>query len=554
MGFPAGVDVVTISDTLHLGAGAASKVYVALRPTTQVQLNDAGTLLPVVFEAWSGSDGSLRLEAVATDSENISPASGWHYELTIKRDNKTVADAVPVLLPKSVPTLRLGDLQPLGDLDGDLVYAPPSTLMDEILAQLAADPSSAVSAELASTYVAKDEAATAYAKRGRWPVITITTDSGSDPSDTENYLNGDYTITDTDGEVLHEGGLRLRGRGNTTWGRPKKPWRINFDVKTQPLGMTASQRNWALLADDFDPAKLGNITSFTLGQQMDGLNWTPEYRIVELVLNDTYRGLYRLTDLVRVESGRVPGDPVEDEGVDVTTGTLLFEITNKESPTQVGEAAEPGFFTSIYNQWVVFDTPEEPDEDQQADIEALFTALEYAIRYGDWDGWKELADATSFADWWLVNELLRNADSHFWSSVKIHRLADDGLFRLGPLWDHDLTFGLTTTEARLDPETWGTRNAAWLTRLWYDSDFRYLAQERWQALLDALGDYNAWIDRMIDAQEAAIDRDSRKWSRTVYTPLEADARKRWLATRIAWLDEQLMADPNPVTDTVSELV
>lgn len=385
--------------------------------------------------------------------------------------------------------------------------------------------------------------------RGRFPVMAVTLSGGVDPADTVTYVSGTYTITGVDAGVIASGGLKLRGRGNSTWGRPKKPWRINFDDKTSPLGMTASQKNWALLANDFDGAKVGNPFALTVGARLSGLDWTPQYRYVELVLNGSYRGIYMLADLVRMEAGRVPGKG------DGTDGAFLLEITNKE------RGSAPGLSTSVYGQWVIYDTPETPSTALIAQLTAKLTAFESALHAGDWSGWKALADATSFADWWLVNELTHNADSAvFWSSCKLH-ITPDGVIRMGPLWDFDLSltvaWGDMTQTTDAAPAEWWTRRSAWILRMWDDAAWRELVRQRWAVLLatiSELGGFDVWIDRTLDQLQRAIAEDNRRWNQVTVTSFEADKRKRWMRERTAWLAAQIAAPISPVTAQVTATV
>lgn len=385
--------------------------------------------------------------------------------------------------------------------------------------------------------------ALALIHRGRWPVITIDLAGGADPVSKDTYTSGTYAITDTDGGIVHEGGIRLRGRGNSTWGYPKKPWRINFDVPTAPLGMTAVQRNWGLLADWLDDSKTHSPIAFTLGAAMDGLSWTPEFRTVELVLNGTYRGVHTLVDLARMEAGRIPGSEPDESG-DGSDGTWLLEVENVE---REGD----GFATPVYGDWLLYDVPEEPTSEQEAYIAAAIGNFEQALYDGDWAGWQELADPTSFVDWWLINEVLRNADSFFWSSCKLTKDPDDGdstgKIRMGPLWDFDRTFGLPSST--WNPTGFTTRRASWIDRMWQDASWRELVQERWSVLgdvVEAQGGWDAWIDQLIDARARAINDDDRRWEQTTYTAREADRMKRWIAARWAWLDAEINADINPL--------
>ena len=181
--------------------------------------------------------------------------------------------------------------------------------------------------------------------RGRWPVVQIDT-GGVAVDSKETYVPGTYTITDTDGGVVHSGALNIKGRGNTTWNQPKKPYRLQLASKTALLGMSASQKNWALLANYLDHAKVNTHLAYTLGARLSGLTWTPQYRVVEVVLNGDYLGLYQLCDLVRMESGRLDEDPPDADTGSGLTGTYLLEADNKEQPGYPGESDDPGWATS----------------------------------------------------------------------------------------------------------------------------------------------------------------------------------------------------------------
>lgn len=398
------------------------------------------------------------------------------------------------------------------------------------------------------TYVDTQNTTRDYNSLLRLPVMTITLDGLTDPTNTEDYILGTYTITDTEKGILHSGATELRGRGNSTFGAAKKPWRIKFDKKTAPLGMTANQKNWALLAMWYDASQVSNALAFTLGQGLSGLDWTPQYRYVELVLNNTYRGIYQLTDLVRLEEGRLPGAAVSGDTGSGVTGTWLMEITNKERPGNViGVTPEPGFFTPTYNQWIIYDDPEAPTAAQESYIQTYIANFELALAAKD-GSWKNYADANSFADWWLINELLRNGDTTgYWSSCKIWK-QKDGLLKMGPLWDHDLGLGRTFSTDDIETNTlytgWHTRSAAWITQMWNtDVQFREIVKVRWQALLDrldAMGGVEKWIDDTLGYISRAIKDDQVRWPTkyTVYTKYiaqNADFRKRWVRNRINWI-------------------
>lgn len=371
------------------------------------------------------------------------------------------------------------------------------------------------------------------AKRGRWPVMNIVTDGGAPIVNREDYVNGDYTITDTDTGVVQGGGLKIRGRGNSTWGAPKKPYRLNLDTATALLGMTAVQKNWALLANHYDSSKINNALALTLGQALSGLEWTPLYRHVEVVLNGDYLGIYQLADLVRMETGRLAKTAATGTTGLPLTGAYLMEIDGRYI-----ENGDPGFTTS-HGVPIAYDTPDGANGTQAAYIADWIQDFEDALYAGS--DVSTLIDFDSFVDWYLVNEMLANTDSAFFSSCKLWKERDTGTpgrLYMGPLWDFDLSIG-EGMQSSSSLFKLLTRQAPWFNRLFRRSAFRDLIADRWPDVVTALGDYEAFIDQGIDALEPAISRNDTRWEETTYSAQEADARKVWLRNRIDWLGPRL---------------
>ncbi|MCL2028289.1 MAG: CotH kinase family protein, partial [Bacteroidales bacterium] len=88
---------------------------------------------------------------------------------------------------------------------------------------------------------------------------------------------------------------RIRGRGNTTWGYPKKPYRLRFRENVSFFGLPAAE-NWVLLAEYLDPTFLTTATAFELGKNVFELPFTCTYHHVHVYLNDRYDGVYVLTE------------------------------------------------------------------------------------------------------------------------------------------------------------------------------------------------------------------------------------------------------------------
>jgi hypothetical protein len=160
--------------------------------------------------------------------------------------------------------------------------------------------------------------------------------------------------------------MGIRGRGNSTWGWPKKPWKIKLDEKASLLGMPAD-KEWALLANYSDRTLVRNIVAMRLSE-ICGFSWTPRMRSVEVYLNGGYQGVYTLCEHKKVSSDRVDIDLVgeaDNEG-EAVTGGYYFEIEEQQDETTC-------WLTSMEVP-MMFSDPEEPTARQLEYVKNLRAA------------------------------------------------------------------------------------------------------------------------------------------------------------------------------------
>jgi hypothetical protein len=177
------------------------------------------------------------------------------------------------------------------------------------------------------------------------PVIKIDAEDGTDITSKYDFVNMNFVLTDP-GNPKNDVSKTdmadsIKGRGNTTWDWPKKPYRIKFRDKTSLFGHVA-QRNWVLLAEYLDPTFVTTAAVFELGKNVFELPFTQNYHHVQLYLNGEYAGVYVLTEHNQVNPGRVDIDPVEG---------WFVEIDNYYD-------AEPMFRTKNYNLPIMIKSPE----------------------------------------------------------------------------------------------------------------------------------------------------------------------------------------------------
>jgi len=378
------------------------------------------------------------------------------------------------------------------------------------------------------------------------PIIRIVTENRAPVVSREDYLRATLTIDPNGtGETALSAPLRIRGRGNSTWTMPKKPYKLKLDAKAPLLGMP-SDKDWVLLANYSDKSLLRTRVAFELGNRV-GLPWSPRSRFVEVFINDAYMGTYQLGEGVKVGSNRVDIPELEEDeisGRDLTGGYLLEVDAWLDGDV---------FFITDHNVPFLVDTPEAPVPEQFAYIQDYIQRTEDAIYSADFadpaTGYAAYIDVDSFIHWFLVNELMKNNDAIFFSSVWMYKQRDDKLF-MGPLWDFDIAAGNVNHNGNDDPTGWWVRLSPWINRLFEDPAFEARVRARWNELkaeqFDTILDY---IDESSAALMQSASNNFQRWpilnewvwpNAVVTGSYEGEIQylRQWLESRIAWMDAQ----------------
>lgn len=333
---------------------------------------------------------------------------------------------------------------------------------------------------------------------------------------------------------------RIRGRGNSTWTMPKKPYRLKLDQPAALLGMPAD-RDWVLLANYSDKTMLRNSVAFCLSRML-GLDYTPRDRYVELTLNGDAVGLYQLVEQIKVAEARVDIGPAAAQGGDPGLAFLLeidrrldeehWHVSTHDVPYTVKSDLADGQMPAI----VQF-------------IEAMESALFSEAFTDPMQGYRRYIDVDTLVDFHLLNELMRNNDA-FFSSTYVHR-PRDGRLRFGPVWDFDIAAGNIDFSGNDDPVGWWVRDASpYLQRLMQDGQYRQYLRARWAYLSSRLGEVHAFIDDAAAVLQPAQVRNFERWPiletwvwpNAVVTGSyagEVGHLQQWLQVRGAWMDDQL---------------
>jgi hypothetical protein len=397
------------------------------------------------------------------------------------------------------------------------------------------------------------------------PVFRISTSGGAPIVSRETYVDATFVLVDPATSTAAPLNGKIRGRGHSTWGQPKNPYKVQFKndgaLAALPdiLGMKRS-RNWALLADYFDRTLIRNKLALSLGSSSvfaDGLKWTPSGQHVEVWLNEDYIGVYLMTEDIRIDASRLPIRQMStDAAANEIDGGYIVEVD-----WNLDCYRGPDLDLLLMTPQGVPICIKDPDESDITSAQLAF--IRNLLTDAEGDLYERLRtdriDLASFADWYLINELFRNGDAQFISSVYMWKDTDaaalprDRLLNLGPLWDFDRSAGNTNyNDNWLIEGCWVSKpyTPNWLSRLFDNAEFVNLTIAHWKQKRPMLVKFiDTGIDTYARRLAAAQQRNFERWA-ILGIPLvsyytlatygeEVDFLKTYLDQRIAWLDRAL---------------
>jgi|GEM_PF-450114 len=376
-------------------------------------------------------------------------------------------------------------------------------------------------------------------------VIYINTDNQSVINSKETYVDADISIypsAELNQTVqAYKARTQIRGRGNSTWGLPKKPYRLKLASKASILGMP-SHKDWVLLANYSDKTLLRNYLALEMGSKMN-LAYTPRVQFVELILNGVYQGNYLLTEQIKIDKNRLDIHELEEDDEDISGGYLL------EVDARLDEVH---WFRTRLN--VPFTLKSDVTESQLDYIKNYIQATEDAIFSPQFtsveNGYAKYLNPASFIEWFWINELFKDTDARFFSSVYFYKDRGD-LLNMGPIWDFDIAAGNVDYNDNNNPHGWQVKYANWISQLFEDPAFEQTAYERWNELKNEI---LPTLLASLSSQETLLQLSQEQnflkwpilnqwvWPNAVVTGsynAEVDYLKHWLETRINWIDAQV---------------
>lgn len=356
------------------------------------------------------------------------------------------------------------------------------------------------------------------------------------------------------GEVM----IRVRGHSSRRFEKPNYFIRfINPDGTNRPqsfLGMDA-HHEWALHGPFLDKSLIRNYMWYNISGEI--MEYSPNVRFFELVLNGEYRGVYlavetvtsgkegaRLTLSVNKKDNTFSGYALRLDWGDTEEEKKLYPFTNYTTRAKTQhELVYPGTNNM---------TPELKKAIK--DEFSLFEKTLYSYDYNNEKyGYKNYIDVDSFVDYFLINELTCNYDA---GSLSTYIYKDTtGKYKMC-VWDFNSACD-SYQESAMPTDEFRLNSGLWYQMLFMDSDFTNRVVERYYELRETVFSEEylfGFIDDTIDYLGSSIDRNYEKWGYTfseeydLLHPAERNPRayvettqqlKSFLTERIAFMDENI---------------
>ena len=310
-------------------------------------------------------------------------------------------------------------------------------------------------------------------------------------------LNGCQWLADLGAESIGSESeplpLEIKARGNyTRQAFAKKPFKLKLGSKQKLLGLSQS-KHFALLAHaDDNFGYLRNFTGFNLGRRI-GLPWTPDQQPVEVVINGDYRGLYFLTESIRIEKDRVNITELDDNVSDaeLISGGYLVELDNYDEDNQIRMDEK----SCVSNQWldklrITWDTPEKYSELQRRFVTDQFTAMNDFVGANSDQLWSYM-DLDDAARYYVVEEIMSHTESYHGSTYLFRDRGEGQKWHFSPLWD----FGNT-----------------WIPSMRANATFNDKVRDTWMWFMNTgykgiIEDIDTYVTHIAEAAKA----DRRRW-------------------------------------------
>ena len=382
------------------------------------------------------------------------------------------------------------------------------------------------------------------------PRVDIDIDGGLFVTSKDYYLNAKFRISGNGVYENFEDSVQIKGRGNSSWSHSKKPYRLKFEEKVKPFGLTKG-KSWVLLANAQKGALMANAIAMKIGQ-MAGAKYPNHIIPVELYMNGYYMGNYMFTEKVGMANNSVDIDEEDGYVVELdtygSTDETIYRTGNYNLPVKV---AEPDLDEYINEEYA---------KDRRAAILEDSREMQAAVYAGE--GLEDVMDVDATARFFLTNDLVLNQEINHPKSTYYHKNESDpeGKIAFGPLWDFDWGFGYESgSKYCYSGQTSSVINynmAAY--SFWQDLTdievFKKHYYHVWKEFMEnnSIAELHDYIDSYYNFAKTSFQNNAYEWgSSNGFSESDRDRAKQWVEERANYIYNNL--DEYDVNDLIYTL-
>ncbi len=335
-----------------------------------------------------------------------------------------------------------------------------------------------------------------------------------------NVVDNEKTYNHLTDSSQNMGDVMIRVRGHSSRRFDKANYFIRFvnsdgTNNSQSFLKMDAHHEWALHGPFLDKTLIRNYMCYNIAGEI--MEYSPNVRFFELVINGEYRGLYlgvetitagkegaRLSLSVNKKDNTFSGYALRLDWGDTEEEKKLYPFTNYTTRAKTQhELVYPGASNM---------TPELKEAIK--DEFSLFEKSLYSYDYNNEKyGYEKFIDVDSFVDYFLINELTCNYDA---GSLSTYIYKDtSGKYKMC-VWDFNSACDAYQEQA-MPIDEFRLNSGLWYQMLFMDADFTDRVIERYRELRKTVfsDEYLfGFIDDTIEYLGPAIDRNYEKWGYT----------------------------------------
>lgn len=385
------------------------------------------------------------------------------------------------------------------------------------------------------------------------PRIDIDVDGGYFITSKDYYRNAKFRITGFGIYDNFEDSVQIKGRGNSSWGLSKKPYRLKFAEKVKPFGLTKG-KSWVLLANAQEGSLMANAISMKIGQ-LAGAEYTNHIVPVELYMNGQYMGSYMFTEKVGMANNSVD--------VDEDLGHLLELDSNSDDEYQ--------FSSASYNLPVFVKEPDLMDSStpnlsiRKTIIKRQFDEFCNALYNGQ--NIDNLVDMDALAKFILANDLSLNQELGHPKSIflfKENENSTSSKYKFGPIWDFDWGYGYENGRAYCTSNATASifnynmsqeSGFSFFNDLLNVNSFKQYYYKAWVEFIgnNCIEELKDYIDHYYSFASSSFSNNTTRWGNGCgFTESDRDRHKNWVEERQSYIYNNLTEyDINDLIYTVA---